>query len=173
MAGNSRAQTLLRTWLKFSAANHFDDATWDPRAAQEQKLLQIIRRNQDTVYGKEHDFRGVKSIEDYQRSVPQNTYETLSPYIDRVTAGENNILTADKALMFATTSGTTGAAKYIPVTESYLHEYGHGVHVHTFRMFADFGDILDGKLLVPSSNDVEGHTSGGLPYGAISGYLTK
>ena len=31
----SRAQSLLRAWLKFSAANHFDDSTWDPRAAQE------------------------------------------------------------------------------------------------------------------------------------------
>ena len=40
-------------------------------------------------------------------------------------------------------------------------------------MFTDFGDMLDGKFLVPSSNDVEGHTEGGLPYGAISGYLTQ
>ncbi len=53
--------------------------------------------------------------------------------------------------MFATTSGTTGKAKYIPVTSSYLHEYSHGVHVHLYRMFADFGDVLEGKLLVPSS----------------------
>ncbi len=40
-------------------------------------------------------------------------------------------------------------------------------------MFADFGHLLDGKFLVPTSNDVEGHSEGGLPYGAISGYLTK
>jgi hypothetical protein len=40
-------------------------------------------------------------------------------------------------------------------------------------MFTDFPDLLDGKLLVPSSNDVEGVSEGGLPYGAISGYLTK
>ena len=75
--------------------------------------------------------------------------------------------------MFATTSGTTGKAKYIPVTPSYLHEYSHGVHVHPYRMFTDFGDLLEGKILVPSSNDVEGHSEGGLPYGAISGYLTS
>ena len=125
------------------------------------------------MFGREHDFRGIRGVDDYQRHVPQNTYETLLPYIDRVTAGEANILTADQALMFATTSGTTGAAKYIPVTESYLREYSHGVHVHTYRMFADYGDILDGKLLVPSSNDVEGHTSAGLPFGAISGYITR
>ena len=173
MAGTSRPQLLVRAWLKYSAANEFDDATWDPRAAQEQKLLEIVRRNEDTDFGREHDFRRIRGIEDYQRHVPQSTYETLTPYIDRVTAGEANVLTADKVLMFATTSGTTGSTKYIPVTESYLTEYSHGVHVHTYRMFADYRDIFDGKILVPSSNDVEGRTSAGLPYGAISGYITK
>jgi len=173
MAGTSRPQQLVRAWLKYSAANEFDDATWDPRASQEHKLLEIIRRNEGTEFGRKHDFRGIRGIEDYQRHVPQGDYETLTPYIDRVTAGEANVLTADKVLMFATTSGTTGSTKYIPVTESYLHEYSHGVHVHTYRMFADYGDIFDGKLLVPSSNDVEGRTSAGLPYGAISGYITK
>ena len=169
----SPVQRLLRGWLKFSAANKFDDATWEPRAAQEKKLLEVIERNANTEYGREHDFASVRSIDDYQRAVPLNTYESLEPYITRVTEGESGVLTADKALMFATTSGTTGSAKYIPVTPSYMHEYSHGVHVHTFRMFTDFPDLLDGKLLVPSSNDVEGETPAGLPYGAISGYLTK
>jgi hypothetical protein len=169
----SPVQRLLRTWLKFSAANTFDDATWDPRAAQEKKLLEIVKRNAKTEYGREHGFERVASIDDFQGAVPQNTYESLEPYITRVTQAEQNVLTADKALMFATTSGTTGKAKFIPVTPSYLHEYSHGVHVHTFRMFTDFPDLLGGKLLVPSSNDFEGETEGGLQYGAISGYLTK
>ena len=169
----SPVQRLLRTWLKFSAANQFDDATWNPRASQEKKLLELVRRNAKTEYGREHGFEQIRSIEDYQAAVPPNTYESLEPYITRVTEGESGVLTADKALMFATTSGTTGKAKFIPVTPSYLHEYSHGVHVHTFRMFTDFPDLLDGKLLVPSSNDVEGATEAGLPYGAISGYLTK
>ena len=75
--------------------------------------------------------------------------------------------------MFATTSGTTGRAKYIPVTPSYLHEYSHGVHVHLYRIFTDFGDMLDGKILVSSSSDEEGRSDGGLPFGAISGYLAR
>jgi hypothetical protein len=169
----SPIQRLLKTWLGFSAANKFDDATWDPRAAQEAKLLELMERNAGSDYGKEHGFEGVRSIEDYRSAVPPNTYETLEPYIERTLQAEKNVLTADDPLMFATTSGTTGSAKYIPVTPSYLHEYSHGVHVHTYRMFTDFPDLLDGKLLVPSSNDVEGISDGGLPYGAISGYLTK
>jgi hypothetical protein len=105
--------------------------------------------------------------------VPVNTYDALEPYLDRTLKGEHNVLTADDPLMYAMTSGTTGRAKYIPVTPSYLHEYGHGVHVHTYRILTDYKDVLGGKLLVPSSSDVEGHTEGGLPYGAISGYLTR
>jgi hypothetical protein len=166
-------QGLLRLWLKFSAANRFDDATWQPAVAQREKLLEIVRRNQGTDYGREHDFARIRSIEDYQERVPANTYETLSPFIERVLRGEANVLTADAPLMFATTSGTTGRAKYIPVTPSYLHEYSHGVHVHTFRILADFRDVLEGKAVVPSSSDEEGHTEGGLAYGAISGYLTR
>ena len=60
-------QRLLRTWLKFSAANTFDDATWTPREAQEKKLLEIVGRNKDTDYGREHGFGEVSSIEDYRR----------------------------------------------------------------------------------------------------------
>jgi hypothetical protein len=169
----STVQALLRTWLKFSAANAFDEATWDPRRAQEEKLLKILGRAAKSEYGREHGFDKVRSIEDFRSAVAQNTYESLEPYIDRTRHGEKDVLTADGPLMFATTSGTTGNAKYIPVTKEYLHEYSHGVHVHSFRMFADFPDLLEGKLLVPSSNDVEGHTEAGLPYGAISGYLTR
>jgi hypothetical protein len=87
--------------------------------------------------------------------------------------GEANVLTAEDPLLFATTSGTTGRAKYIPVTPSYLHEYSHGLHVHSYRLFADFPDLLDGRLLVSSSHDAEGRTAGGVAYGAISGYLTR
>ena len=166
-------QQFLRLWLRYSAADRFDDATWRPREAQEAKLLELVRRNAATDFGAEHGFDRIRSIDDFQQAVPPGDYESHGPYIERTLRGEKNVLTADDPMMFATTSGTTGSAKYIPVTPSYLHEYSHGVHVHLYRLFTDYRDLLEGKLLVPSSNDVEGHSEGGLAYGAISGYLTR
>lgn len=170
---SSSFQTVLRLWLRYSSADRFDDSTWKPRETQEQKLLEIVRRNEGTVFGTEHGFDRIRSIDDYQQRVPPTDYEGLSPYIDRTLRAEKNVLTADDPLMFATTSGTTGSVKYIPVTPSYLHEYSHAVHVHLYRLFTDFRDILGGKMLVPSSSDEEGRSEGGLPFGAISGYLTR
>jgi hypothetical protein len=173
MTVGSGFQSLLRIWLKHSNADHFDDCTWQPGVAQWDKLKEILARNATTEFGRKHHFERVRSPADYQLAVPPQTYDTLAPYIDRMTAGEANVLTADKPVLFATTSGTTGAAKYIPVTPSYLAEYSHGIHVHTYRTFADYPDLLEGRFMVSSSNDEEGRTPGGTPYGAISGYLTK
>ncbi len=166
-------QNSLRLWLKFSNANAFEQATRQPVIAQEEKLLTIIRRNRYTEYGTEHQFAKIRSVKDFQTSVPISSYDTMTPYIERTLRGIPNVLTADKPLMFASTSGTTGRAKFIPVTPSYLHEYSHGIHVHTYRMLADYDDVFDGKALVSSSSDIEGYTESGLPYGAISGYLAR
>jgi hypothetical protein len=166
-------QSLLAWYLRVSAADRFDAATRHPERTQTDKLLEIVHRNARTEYGRRYGFDSVRSIKDFQRNVPPTEYDMLEPYIDRVRSGEPGVLTSERPSMFATSSGTTGRAKYIPVTPAYLREYSHAVHVHTYRLFADFPDLLQGQALVPSSSDVEGRTSAGIPFGAISGYLTR
>jgi hypothetical protein len=166
-------QNLLAWYLRLSAADRFDAATRHPQRAQTEKLLDIIRRNASTEYGRRFGFASVRSARDFQRNVPPTDYDALEPYIARVRDGEPNVLTTERPSMFATSSGTTGRAKYIPVTPAYLREYSHAVHVHTYRLFADFPDLLQGQALVPASSDLEGRTSAGIPFGAISGYLTR
>jgi hypothetical protein len=75
--------------------------------------------------------------------------------------------------MFAVTSGTTGKAKYVPVTPSYLDEYIHGMQIHNYFILEDYPQIGEGKFLTPTSSDIEGHVECGLPYGAISGLVTQ
>ncbi len=173
MTRGTTIQSLLTRYLKFSNADHFDRATWSPRQWQEKKLTAILARNADTAFGRAHGFARIRSVSDYQARVPAQTYDSLQPYVERAMKGEEGVLTADNPVMFVTTSGTTGRVKYIPITPSYLHEYSHGLHVHTYQVLADFPDILEGKVLVSSSSDAEGTTASGRPYGAISGYLTR
>ncbi len=172
MSGPS-IQSLLAWYLRLSAADRFDAATRRPDRTQTEKLLDILQHNAQTEYGRRYGFASVRSVADFQRNVPPTEYDALEPYIERVRNGEPGVLTAERPSMFATSSGTTGRAKYIPVTPAYLREYSHALHVHTYRLFADFPDLLQGQALVPSSSDLEGRTSAGIPYGAISGYLTR
>ncbi|MCC7371898.1 MAG: GH3 auxin-responsive promoter family protein [Chloroflexi bacterium] len=167
------AVMVTQLWRWFSDARRFEDATYNATVAQEKKLLSIIRAHRDTEYGKRFGFGSIRNIGDYQRNVPINTYENLSPYIDRMTAGEQNVLTAESPLMFATTSGTTGKAKFIPVTTSSLAEVNHAVQTHTWRVLEDHPEAGAGQFMVTSSRDVEGRTSAGIPYGAMSGFVVK
>ncbi len=166
-------QSMLAWYLRLSAADHFEAATRQPQRTQTQKLLDIVSRNAGTEYGRRFGFGSIGSVKDFQHNVPPTDYDVLEPLVERVRNGDLNVLTTERPSMFATSSGTTGRAKYIPVTPSYLREYSHALHVHTFRLFADFPDLLQGQALVPSSSDVEGLTPAGIPYGAISGYLTR
>jgi hypothetical protein len=162
-----------KLWRQVTDVRRFEEGMRAPRLAQERKLLEIVRANQETVYGREHGFERIDSIAEYRSRVPIHGYDALQPYIDRVLRGEPNILTREDPLMFAVTSGTTGSTKYIPVTPSFLEEYNHAVQVHTWRVVEDYPDIGRGTILTPCSSDVDGYTEGGKPYGAVSGFLTR
>ena len=85
----------------------FEESTKDPIKAQEKTLLEYLKRNQKTEFGQRYNFSSIKSIKDYQRLVPLNDYESLEPLINKMKAGESNVLTVDKPVLFGTTSGTT------------------------------------------------------------------
>ncbi|MCC6176386.1 MAG: GH3 auxin-responsive promoter family protein [Chloroflexi bacterium] len=169
----SAALAASQLWRWLADANRFEQTTRDLESTQHLRLMTILRRNRDTEYGRAYGFASTSSIAAYQRNVPINSYESLSPWIERMANGEQKMLTADAPQMFATTSGTTGKQKLIPVTPSSLAEYNHAVQVHTWRLLSDHPGAADGKFLVTSSSDVEGHTPAGIAYGAMSGYVIK
>jgi hypothetical protein len=88
----------------------------DPQAAQAAVLNECIARNADTSFGKEHGFNAVKDLDAYRSAVPLRSYDELAPWIDRAADGEENVLTAETPVRFWKTTGTTSAAKKIPIT---------------------------------------------------------
>jgi len=144
-----------------------------PRAIQLAKLKSIIMANQDTAFGRAHHFDKINSYKDFKNYVPPTRYEDLEPYIDKLRHGGKNQLTAEEPFMFATTSGTTSTPKFIPITETHMRDYTHAFQVHNYHLINDFPRGAYGKFLIISSNDEEGFTPAGLPYGAVSGVLNK
>ena len=167
------AVSASQLWRRLSHVDRFTTATRSPAEAQHQKLMEMIHRNRDTVFGRSHQFASIRTIADYQERVPIHGYDDLAPLIERVKKGEKGVLTADDPMMFAVTSGTTGKSKFIPVTPSYLEEYAHGVQIQNYFLLEDHPEVGDGKFLTPTSSDEEGHVECGLPYGAISGLMTR
>jgi GH3 auxin-responsive promoter len=160
-------------YRRITHINRFRTALKRPADAQSQKLLQIVRANASTVYGRRYNFDKIHSVADYQRYVPPTTYDELQQYIEPMLQGVQGQLTTEAAVMFATTSGTTGKPKYVPITESHLKDYTHAFQVHNYHILADHPQATSGRVLIFASNDEEGVTDGGLPYGAVSGLLRR
>jgi hypothetical protein len=143
----------------------------NPLAAQTRKMEEIVTRNAGTVFGKKHALARVKTLSDFRQAVPIADYEVHRPYIDRIWEGERGVLTAEQPFMFATTSGTMGKSKYIPITESYIKEFRHASVASGFFTLQNFPLIANGVTLSVFSPAKEGVSPGGIPYGAISGGL--
>ena len=89
----------------------------NPLATQERVFQELISVATATEFGKDHNFISINSYNDFVKQVPIRDYEGLRFYVDKVVAGEENILWPNKPLYFAKTSGTTSGAKYIPITK--------------------------------------------------------
>jgi hypothetical protein len=153
-------------WLHHRA---FEAATGDPEQAQARVLRALLRDNADTVFGREHGFATIGSAAEYARQVPIRDYEALRPYIDRIMAGEAAVLTAEAPFMFATTSGTTGEPKFIPVTAGWARAMATLMRLWTSYALRDHPGMLDAGVLTIVGPATEGVAPGGLPYGAMTG----
>jgi len=156
------------------SARRFDTATRDPLRIQTALLLDMVRRNADTEYGRRYGFASINSIADFQKQVPVITYADIERDMERVVAGEKNIFTAEDPVMFAQTSGTTGKPKFIPVTPTDQGR-AHKDQMRTWLYHAQKAHpgILDHKVVSMVSPAIEGYTASGLPYGSTSGHIYK
>jgi hypothetical protein len=148
----------------------FEAATCRPREVQEAVLRDILSFQAGTAFGRDHHFSEVRTVEDYHRRVPVAGYDYVEPYLARVRHGEAGALLADpRVLMFALTSGTTAARKYIPVTPQYLADYRRGWNLWGLKIFRDH-DAIKLRPIVQLSGDWEEYrTEAGIPCGSVTG----
>jgi len=154
----------------------------NPVETQEKVFRELITKATATQFGEDHDFISINSHTDFVKRVPVRDYEALKPYVERVVAGEKDILWTGKPLYFAKTSGTTSGAKYIPITKEsmpshveaarnailmYIHETGNAKFVDGKMIF------LQGSPVLKEQNGVQLGRLSGIVAHYVPKYLQK
>ncbi len=166
----------LKTYLSKIYAKRVYNQTqkWanNPVATQQKVFESLIRQANATQFGKDHSFSEISSFKDFQNRVPIRDYEALRPYVDRVVAGEKNILWKGKPIYFAKTSGTTSGAKYIPLTKESMPTHIEAarsailLYIHETKKSA----FVDGKMIFLQGSPIL-EEKNGIKIGRLSGIV--
>jgi len=144
----------------------------NPVATQKAVFESLIRDAKQTQFGQEHDFSSIKTFSDFAKKVPVRDYEELKPWIEKVVAGESDILWKGKPLYFAKTSGTTSGVKYIPLTKESMPYHIEAARNAILCYISETGNtrFVDGKMIFlqgsPKMNE-----KNGIQVGRLSGIV--
>jgi hypothetical protein len=155
------------------AVKRFDRVCRAPIESQHRLLREILRTNADSAYGRRHGFGGISTFRQFQEQVPIASYEDLEPYIKAAMLGEPSQLTKHSPVLFTTTSGTTGARKYIPMTRESRRSKARLTWLWLAALYRDHPGIMAGRILSVVSPEVESYAPSGVPCGAESGHAYR
>lgn len=83
----------------------------------------LINKAALTEWGLKYDYESIETPDQFRNRVPLQEYHHIKPYVERLRAGENNLLWPTQIKWFAKSSGTTSdKSKYIPVSSEALEE---------------------------------------------------
>lgn len=143
---------LLRPSFTRRARRGTHIGTADIEAVQRHTLKWLTGRAASTAWGRDHGVTATMSREDFSSAVAAGDYPVFRPYIERMIAGERDVLWPGACRRFAQSSGTSdGKSKYIPVTEESLrtNHYAGGADVvaHYLNLYPD-SRIFGGKAFI-------------------------
>ena len=138
----------------------------------EKQLLKLLKKNRNTEYGRKYNFASIHSIKEFQDKVPLSEYDDIRSYLERTAEkGEQNLLSSEKIEYLASTSGTTGVTKMLPVSEKTYIPYVRCASIFIWMLKQEMNKrgIRGGKGLESIETDYK-VTKGGIKLGFISGY---
>ncbi|MDD7885937.1 GH3 auxin-responsive promoter family protein [Flavivirga sp. 57AJ16] len=143
-----------------------------PVETQEEVFHNLISKAANTAFGKDHDFISINTYADFVKSVPIRDYEALKPYVEKVVAGEENILWPGKPTYFAKTSGTTSGSKYIPITKESMPAHVEAARNAILMYIHETGNskFVDGKMIFLQGSPILNEQNG-IQLGRLSGIV--
>ncbi len=113
----------ILTWVMKKRIHDIELFIKYPHDVQQELLNSLLSRAAYTEYGKKHNFEGINNRDQFRENVPIVAYEDLYPYIEKLMAGQQNVLWPTETRWFAKSSGTTNArSKFIPVSNEALED---------------------------------------------------
>ncbi|MEO5787490.1 GH3 auxin-responsive promoter family protein [Gelidibacter sp.] len=144
----------------------------NPIETQNTVFKNLMDEAKNSQFGKDHDFKNITSHSDFVSRVPVRDYEELKPYVERVVAGERDILWKGKPIYFAKTSGTTSGAKYIPITKESMPTHIEAARNAILLYIAETGkaDFVNGKMIFLQGSPILDEKNG-IQLGRLSGIV--
>ncbi len=145
----------------------FYRAQRDVAGTQQKLLLNLLRHNAETEFGRRYAFNSIRSIAEYQARVPFSTYDDYLPAIQQIEEGRSQILTREPVLLLELTTGSTAPTKHIPYTAALKAEFQRAIAPWIVDLYHSDPRLLWGQTywsVTPVTQRNE-RTSGGIPIG--------
>jgi hypothetical protein len=144
-----------------------------PKETQAEALRAILEANAQTEQGRRFGLASIRDAAAFRAAVPIHDHRDISGLIDRQIATGELALAPEAPLMYARSSGTTGAPKYIPITTAMLGQLRRSQRVMAYIQHKAIR-AMAGKVLGFAGSMREETLAHGTPAGAVTGliYLT-
>jgi hypothetical protein len=129
-------------------------------------LEALLQRNRDTAYLA--SFGRPASREAFRANVPVCDYQDLIPWLDRMEAGETDVLFAGRPVAYELTGGSSGGSKLIPYSAKGLGDFQRAILPWLARTLARH-DIRGKVYFSISPAGREQQFRGGVPVGLPDG----
>ncbi|UCC31062.1 MAG: GH3 auxin-responsive promoter family protein [Phycisphaerales bacterium] len=115
-----------------------------PGAEQRRLLMHYVRENAETEYGRRFGFTSLRSVSEYQDRVPLTTFDDYQPYVERIQAGDRQVLTRAPVRRLVPSSGSTRAQKLTPFTGGLQSEFSRAVRAWILDLYCHYPTLAGG-----------------------------
>lgn len=109
-------------------------------AAQQAALAALLPAIAQTEFGRAHGVKADMTYAQFRTAVPLRLAAAFEPYVQRMAAGESDVLVPGRCRLFVETAGTTGLGpRLLPVPDAMLRHYRVGLRDALFLYAARVG----------------------------------
>ncbi|MEO0970736.1 MAG: GH3 auxin-responsive promoter family protein [Cyanobacteria bacterium J06639_18] len=137
-------QILIKLFSKLIyLINHkFIKALSNPKFAQQKVKQDIVKNLIKSEYGKSLN---INSIDDWER-IPIVEYDDIKEWIIKQQQTQKSLLTNEPIIFYEKTSGSRGAAKFIPYTKSLRHSFNQMFCIWAYDLITNGPQFSTGKI---------------------------